>query len=108
MKKKNTLKIGASVGLFSVLISSVLSERYGNDARIMIGGISVIIGISIILFMLCMKEYVVALILLAMMLPIVIGFIGLYLDKSYLMDIGIISIFIIMPIIIKIAPKYRK
>ncbi len=96
MKKKNTLKIGASVGLFSVLISRVLSERYGNDARIMIGGISVIIGIGIILFMLCMKEYVIALLLLGIMLPGIIAV------------IGVILIFIIMPIIIKIAPKYRK
>ncbi|WP_346878576.1 hypothetical protein [Clostridium sp. UBA7791] len=108
MNKKNMPKIGATVGLFNILIIRALSEKYGNDIRIMIGGISVIIGISIILFMLCMKEYVVALILLAMMLPIVIGFIGLYLEKSYLMDIGIISLLIIIPILIKIIPKYRK
>lgn len=108
MKKKNTLKIGASVGLFSVLISRVLSERYGNDARIMISGIAVTIGIVIVSFLFFMKQYVTGVILAIMFLPVVIGFIGLYLDKSYLVNIGIILIFIIMPIIIKIAPKYRK
>ncbi len=108
MKKKNTLKIGASVGLFSVLISRVLSERYGNDARIMIGGISVIIGIGIILFMLCMKEYVIALLLLGIMLPGIIAVIGVWLENGYIVATGVILIFIIMPIIIKIAPKYRK
>jgi len=101
-------KIGAAVGLFNILIIRALSEKYGNDIRIMIGGISVIIGISIILFMLCMKEYVVALILLAMMLPGIIAVIGVWLDNIYIMGSGIVLLFIIGPILIKIIPKYRK
>jgi len=108
MKKKNIPKIGASVGLFGVLMSRALSEKYGNDIRIMISGIAVLICIISILFVFCMKYYALALMLLAMMTPLILGFIGLYLDKSYLMDIGIISIFIIIPIIVKIAPKYKK
>lgn len=108
MNKKNMPKIGAAVGLFNILIIRALSEKYGNDIRIMIGGISVIIGISIILFMLCMKEYVVALILLAMMLPGIIAVIGVWLDNIYIMGSGIVLLFIIGPILIKIIPKYRK
>lgn len=108
MKKKDTLKIGASVGLFSLLIIRALSEKYGNNARIMIGGISVIIGICIILFILCMKKYVLALLSLGVMLLGIIGFIGMLLDNIYIVGAGIVLVFIIMPIIIKIAPKYRK
>jgi len=108
VEKKNITRIGASVGLFSVLLSRALSEKYGNDIRIMISGIAVTIGIVIVSFLFFMKQYVTGVILAIMFLPVVIGFIGLYLDKSYLVNIGIILIFIIMPIIIKIAPKYRK
>ncbi len=108
MEKKNITRIGASVGLLGVLLSRALSEKYGNDIRIMISGIAVTIGIVIVSFLFFMKQYVTGVILAMMFLPVVIGFIGLYLDKSYLVNIGIILIFIIMPIIIKIAPKYRK
>lgn len=108
MNKKNMAKIGATVGLFNILIIRALSEKYGNDIRIMIAGIAVIMGIIIVLFLLFMKQYFAGVILAIMFLPVAIGFIGLYLDKSYLMDISIISILIIMPIIINIAPKYRK
>ena len=108
MNKKNIPKMGAAVGLFSILIIRALSEKYGNNARIMIGGISVIIVIGIILFMLCMKEYVLALLLLGMMLPCIIAFIGVLLDNIYIAGAGIVLLFIIIPIIVKIAPKYKK
>jgi len=93
MKKKDTLKIGASVGLFSLLIIRALSEKYGNNARIMIGGISVIIGICIILFILCMKKYVLALLSLGVMLLGIIGFIGMLLDNIYCRSWNSISIY---------------
>lgn len=108
MKKKNIPKIGASVGLFGVLMSRALSEKYGNNIRIMIVGISVIILISILLFTLSMKEYILVLLLLGMILPAIIIFIGLWLDNIYIAGAGIVLVFIIMPIIAKIAPKYKK
>jgi ABC-type multidrug transport system permease subunit len=108
MKKKNIPKIGASVGLFGVLMSRALSEKYGNNIRIMILGIAVLICITSILFVFCMKDYVLALLLLAMITPLIIAFIGLCLDNIYIGGVGIALIFIIMPIIIKIVPKYRK
>jgi len=108
MNKKDIPKMGALIGLFSILIIRALSEKYGNNARIMIGGILVIIGIGMILFVLCMKKYSLALLLLGVMLPSIIAFIGVLLDNIYIAGVGIVLIFIIMPIIAKIAPKYKK
>ena len=54
------------------------------------------------------KKYLAALGSLSMVLPLVLMTLGIYLDNIYLAALGLVLMFVLIPIMIKILPKYKK
>lgn len=107
MNLKDKLNLICILGTFiGIVLSRVIDVHYGDNGKItIVGSIIVIIALSI-LYLIIKKNYLSAIIIFAILLPLIIGFIGMYLNSLYLVIGGIASIFIIAPIMIKLMPKY--
>ncbi len=82
-------------------LNRVLTTEYGNKGGIIISGIAVIAILLAEISLLLSKKYFAAVIMLTIVIPAIVMFIGIYLDDLLTMAIGFGSIFIIMPKVTK-------
>ena len=102
-KKMNIISIlGVFLGIFT---NRVLIAKYGNSGSVMIASIALIAIVVPIIYLVIKKKYKQTLVLLFMVLPGIVMWIGIYMDNMYLMGGGFISLFITIPIMVKIEPK---
>lgn len=105
MQKKMTI-LGVIAVLLGIYISRILTNRYGNDGRVIIASIALGISILALLIMVLKKKYIEAIAVLSMILPGIMIFIGIYKDSILLTAAGLLLVFITIPIMIKVLPKY--
>lgn len=98
------------VGVIGVLIgiglSRIIGNYYGANGKIAIFAILVVILVFLILYYTSKKKYLEAIRGCGIVIPLIIGFAGMYLDNLYLLIGGIASMFISIPVIIKVTSKF--
>jgi len=107
MKKKMS-SIGILGVFFGIFMNRILTARYGNNGSIILASIALTIVVISMLILVAMKKYMVALLSLFMVLPGIIMLIGIIIDNLYLGGIGLILLFVGIPIMIKIIPKLKE
>jgi hypothetical protein len=113
IRMKNKIKYWmGSIGILGVLLgrilNRVLSNYFGDNASNLVVAVSVAIVLCMILLLIAMAHYIAAIELLVMVIPLIISGIGLYLNNMDLVGLGILSVFIIYPILIKVIPKLKR
>lgn len=96
---------GVFLGMF---LSKIIASRYGHSGRILIAVFALCISLLATAFVVYNKRYVEALALVFIISPGFVIIMGMYLDNLYLAGLGLVLLFIIVPIIIKVAPKFIK
>lgn len=94
--------------IFGSFINKVLSSHWGNkgsNIAMAVSGTIVFCGILILIFM---KYYTIAIISIVMAIPLIVGGIGLYINNMNIVGCGIVLIFIIYPVLLKVIPKLKK
>lgn len=104
-------KVKPYLGIFGVLFGIVLSrfmvDKYGEDSRIlMMFGLS-LVALVLVLIIVYKRKYFEALLMLFIILPVIVMTIGMYIDNIYFASVGFVLIFIIAPIMVKIASKKK-
>lgn len=108
-KIKNWIFTSTILGIIlGRIINRVLSNHFGDKASNTIVALLVTIIFCVILLLITMAQYIIAIMLFIMSIPLIISGIGLYLNNMNLVGIGIFSIFIIYPILIKVITKLKK
>lgn len=111
MDNKNKYWMGL-VGIIGVLfgriLNRVLGDKFGgNGTFIMMASVLTIIFIGI-MALIVMKHYIGAVISFVMTLPVIIMGIGVYMSNIDIIGLGLLLLFfIIMPILIKIIPRFK-
>ncbi len=90
---------------FGIVMNRILTARYGNSGSIILA--SVALTLVVISMIIIMKKFLEALILLPIVLPGIIMFIGIFIDNLYVGGVGLISLMIALPIMIKVTPKLK-
>lgn len=103
----NKLKL---IGILAVFIgiglSRVVEAHYGSNSKVTIVAILVIISLILVLYLISIKKYLAAIIMASMALPLIVSLIGMYLKNLYLIFGGIGSVFILIPLTIKLISKF--
>ena len=111
MKDKIKYWMG-SIAILGVLVgrilNRVLTNHFGDNASNLIVAVSVAIVLCVILLLITTAHYIEAIALLVMLIPLIISAIGLYLNNMDLVGLGILLVFIIYPILIKVIPKFKQ
>lgn len=109
--KNNVKYLMVVMGILGILlgriVSRVLESYYGNKASNIVVSASVVIVFCVILALIIMKHYIAAILLLIMVIPLIIGGIGLYLNNMLVASAGVLLIFIIYPILLKVIPRLK-
>jgi len=100
------------IGIFGVLfgriLNRVLSNYFGNKGSNIAFAISGAIVLCVILILVIKKYYIAAVLSVIAFIPLIVAGIGLYLNNMNIVGFGILLIFIIYPITIKVIKKnYR-
>lgn len=90
------------------ILNRVLSSYFWNNGSTIVVAVSGAIALCVILIIIARGHYKSAIILFIMAIPIFIIGIGLYMDNINVVELGIISVFIIYPILIKVLPKLKR
>lgn len=104
MKKGNNIGV---VGVFSgIIISKLLGNYFSlNAEKTVVMGI-VLMFLLLVAYMAIIKKVAVALFMFIAFLPLIVSFIAMYFDKLYIGMGGILSFIIIIPILMKIVPRF--
>lgn len=105
MQKKMSI-LGVSAVFLGIYINRTLSSKYGNSATGTVAAIALVISICSLIVIILNKKYVEAVAVLGMVLPGIIIFLGIYKDNIIIISTGILLISIIIPIMLKVLPKY--
>lgn len=110
---KNKIKywmssIGVLGVLFGRILNRVLEKYYGDNASNVVVAVAVAFWFCLVLLFIAMKQYITAIMLFIMIIPLIVSGIGLYLNNMDLVGLGILLIFIILPILIKVIPKMKR
>lgn len=106
--KKYMPFLGTIGVLLTIRFSRVMVGKYGENARIIIMVVALLISLLALVGIVYKKKYLAALGSLSMVLPLVVMTIGIYLDNIYLGALGLGLMFALISIMIKILPKYKK
>ena len=105
---KDKMKYIGIVGvLIGFIMSRILTSRYGNDGRVILASIAFIVLVISFIIIIVMKKYKLALLLLFIVFPCIVVFLGIIVDNVYIVGVGLILISIAIPIMIKIIPKLK-
>lgn len=105
--KKDVKGLGIA-GIITGFILLRILNSYGLNGRIILGTISVVILLIMILCLFVKKYYFASIIVLIMVMPIITGVIGIYMDNLYLVIGSLASFFIVIPILLKVLKNYKK
>lgn len=106
--KNKLMLIGVLGVLFGRILNRVVYRYMGDKGSNIAFAISLAIVFSAILILVVMKYYMAAIMSSIGSIPLIVGGIGLYLNNMDLVGLGILLIFIIFPILIKVIPKLKK
>lgn len=105
---KNYIKyIGIIAVLFGIYSSKFIVAKHGEDSRSLIvyGALFIsLLGLAGIIYT---KKYFAAIACISMIIPLIVITIGTYLNNPNLSGIGLILLFILIPIMIKTLSKYE-
>ncbi|WP_346938624.1 hypothetical protein [uncultured Clostridium sp.] len=105
---KKKINIICVLGVFSgIFMNRFLTTRYGNSGSIILASVALTLVVISMIIIIIMKKFLEALILLPIVLPGIIMFIGIFIDNLYVGGVGLISLMIAIPIMIKITPKLK-
>lgn len=94
--------------MLTIRFSKFMVGKYGENVRIiiMVGALSIsILSLTGIVYK---KKYFGALMSLSLVVPLAIITIGMYIDNLYFASFGFVLMLILIPVTIKILPKYKK
>lgn len=104
--KKNTKYTTALIGILGVLfgriLNRVLSSYFGDKGSNIAFAIAGAIVFGAILILIAMKYYMAAILSVIGSIPLIVSGIGLYLNNMDMVGLGILLIFIIYPITVKV------
>ncbi|WP_160680639.1 hypothetical protein [Clostridium sp. C8-1-8] len=103
---KKTTNIGVLSVLIGIIISRMIGNYFGNDCRIILMAIVLILGFAIVAYLSINKNYLASVMFLFIFLPLVVSFIGIYMGNLYILFGGIV-IFLIVLIILAIYLNKR-
>lgn len=106
--KSNIFWICMSGMIVGRIASRILTNYFGLDGHNIVGTVAAGIVFCSIIWLFITRQYFWALVSMVVSIPLVIGLTGMYLDNTHIMDIGILLVFIMYPILIKIIPKLKK
>jgi len=105
---KDKVKYVGIIGVFfGIVMNRILTARYGNSGSIILTSVALTLVVISMIIIIIMKKFLEALILLPIVLPGIIMFIGIFIDNLYLGGVGLISLMIALPIMIKVTPKLK-
>ncbi|ERK30591.1 hypothetical protein [Clostridium intestinale] len=99
--RKNSALLGALLVLVSILFTRLMVNKYGEASRLIIITVALIISIIGLLGIIYTKNHRIILGAFMMILPLIVMTIGIYIDNLYVSGIGLLLIFILIPIMIK-------
>jgi hypothetical protein len=103
--------IGVLSAVIGMILYKVMSNYYGDSGPKLVMYACVSISLAAIISLVLMKHFLAAFLLSMIGLPVVVMAIGMYFDNVLVGFGGVILLFIMSPIVIKIAPylaKYKK
>jgi hypothetical protein len=106
--KKNISYLGVCGVLFGLIISRFIETEYGVNARVAIMICALMISIFAMMGIIYKKKYLAALYILAMVLPLLLMTIGMYLDNLFIAFGGFGLLIILILVIIKILPEFKR
>lgn len=111
MKNKVKYWVGV-IGILGILLgrilNRILTDYVGSKASNIIVAVSITIIFCVIVLSIIMSQYSTAIMLFIMVIPLIISGMGLYLNNMDIVGLGILSIFIIYPILIKVISKFKR
>ncbi|WP_346848694.1 hypothetical protein [uncultured Clostridium sp.] len=105
---KDKMKYVGVIGVFlGIVMSKILRDRYGDSGSVILASIAFTIIVISVISLVIMKKYRILLLALFIVLPSIVMFIGIVIDNLYVGGVGLISLMIGLPIMIKIIPKLK-
>ena len=105
---KDKVKYVGIMGVFfGIVMNRILTARYGNSGSIILASVALTLVVISMIIIIIMKKFLEALILLPIVLTGIIMFIGIFIDNLYVGGVGLISLMIALPIMIKVTPKLK-
>lgn len=99
------------IGIVGVIVGSVMSkilrERYGNSGSSILASVALALVLISMITLIIMKKVLELLILLPVVLPGIVMFIGIFIDNLYVGGVGFVLLMVALPIMIKITPKLK-
>ncbi|SMC26744.1 hypothetical protein SAMN02745134_02923 [Clostridium acidisoli DSM 12555] len=105
---KKVKYMGIAGVIIGMIFSKILGSYFGNDVRIILMSFSIVCVISVILYLVLNKSYKVAIMFFLMLIPLIIGFLGIYFHNIYLVFGGLILFFIISIILLQYLKKLKR
>jgi|GEM_PF-3469052 len=90
--------VGVFVGMG---LSQILTSRFGVNGQLAIICSIVVTFLVCILYFILRRQFFASLFMFIMVFPLIIGFIGMYIDNYTISGFGIVSIFIVYPLFAK-------
>ncbi|MDT8718422.1 hypothetical protein IAI10_17280 [Clostridium sp. 19966] len=102
------LRIVSIIGVFlGIAVDKVLINKYGVNASTIMVGALIIILLILITALIFLKYFLAALGLLILGTPLIISFIGMYLDNLILMMIGVALMVVVVPVMKKVLLRLK-
>lgn len=105
--KKVMPTLGAILVLIVIIFTRYVVFKYGEGSRLIIITFALIVSVVGLVGIVYTKNYLAILGALMMILPLVVMAIGIYIDNIYISAIGLLLIFILIPMMIKVT-KVKK
>jgi hypothetical protein len=93
--------------LLGMILDRWINKYYGLTGSLAVATGAIMIGIIGLIILAFCKQYFVASVLTMIVFPVIIMLIGMYLSNIYLMIVGLILLFILGKVAIKVLQGYK-
>lgn len=105
---ENKMKYVGIIGVFfGIVMNRILTARYGNSGSSILASVALALVLISMITLIIMKKVLELLILLPVVLPGIVMFIGIFIDNLYVGGVGFVLLMVALPIMIKITPKLK-
>ncbi|MEG0307614.1 MAG: hypothetical protein RR636_06710 [Clostridium sp.] len=91
-------KFGALSGLFAIWLSRTVYSKYGDDGRLMVMYLGLLVLLALMIYGIYIKNYKLSIAVVLITIPLIIGTIGAYLDNAIYIFGGLILFFVVLAI----------